>query len=55
MWLERARAFAMHALTQVIRERVRLGRGHYTLWTGDPGTALYVADCLDERGKIPLP
>ena len=37
LWLERARAFAMHAATQVERERRALGRGHYSLWTGDPG------------------
>jgi lantibiotic modifying enzyme len=55
MWLERARAFAMHAAEQVALERAQLGRGRYTLWTGDPGTALYLADCLDGSGRIPLP
>jgi lantibiotic modifying enzyme len=55
LWLERARAFAMHALAQVERARADLGRGRYTLWTGDPGTALYVADCLAGGGTVPLP
>jgi len=55
LWLERARAFAMHAVAQVARERAELGRGHYTLWTGDLGTALYLADCLDGGGRLPLP
>jgi hypothetical protein len=54
-WLERARAFAMHAVTQVARARAELGRGRYTLWTGDPGTALYLADCLAGGGSLPLP
>jgi hypothetical protein len=55
LWLERARAFAMHAAAQVVRERTELGRGRYTLWTGDPGTALYLADCLAGSGAVPLP
>ena len=31
------------------------GRGRYTLWTGDLGTALYLADCIDGGGRLPLP
>jgi hypothetical protein len=54
-WLSRARAFAMHALRQVERGRSEHGRGRYTLWTGDLGTALYLADCIDGRGAVPLP
>jgi hypothetical protein len=54
-WLTRARAFAMHAAGQVEQSRSDYGRGRYTLWTGDPGTALYLADCIDGRGKLPLP
>jgi len=55
LWLERARAFAMHAVGQVDRARAEFGRGRYTLWSGDPGTALYLADCLDGRADLPLP
>ena len=33
----------------------RHGRGRYTLWTGDLGTALYLADCIDGGGGLPLP
>lgn len=55
LWLERARAFAMHAVAQVANARAELGRGRYTLWTGDPGTALYLADCLVGGGNLPLP
>ena len=55
LWLERARAFAMHAVAQVARARVELGCGRYTLWTGDAGTGLYFADCLAGGGTLPLP
>lgn len=54
-WLARARAFAMHAAGQVERSRSEYGRGRYTLWSGDLGTALYLADCTDGGGKLPLP
>jgi hypothetical protein len=53
LWLERARAFAMHSIAQVERERRALGRGRYSLWTGDPGTALYLALCLDGSASLP--
>jgi hypothetical protein len=55
LWLSRARAFAMHALAQVERFRTSYGQGRYTLWTGDLGTALYLADCIDGAGGLPLP
>jgi hypothetical protein len=55
LWLERARAFAMHSVAQVARARTELGRGRHTLWTGDPGTALYLADCVAGGGTVPLP
>lgn len=54
-WLTRARAFATHAANQVEHSRATHGRGRYTLWTGDLGTALFLADCIDGRGKLPLP
>jgi hypothetical protein len=55
LWLTRARAFAMHAVGQVEQSRSEYGRGRYTLWSGDLGTALYLADCIDGRGNLPLP
>jgi Lanthionine synthetase C-like protein len=54
-WLTRARAFAMHAARQVERSRSEHGRGRHTLWTGDLGTALYLADCIGAKGELPLP
>ena len=47
LWLERARAFAMHAAAQVERSRASHGRGRYTLWTGDLGVAILIQRCLD--------
>ena len=46
MWLERARAFAMHSLSQ---------RTHtHSLFLGDLGLALYLRSCLDEDDRFPL-
>jgi hypothetical protein len=53
LWLGRARAFAMHAIAQVEQTRAEHGRGRHTLWTGDPGTALYVAGCVDATASFP--
>jgi hypothetical protein len=53
-WLERARRFAVHALAQVRRQRTTRGRGRYSLFTGDPGVALYLASCLDARAAYPV-
>jgi Lanthionine synthetase C-like protein len=52
-WLDRARAFAMHAAGQVERMRGAHGRGRYTLWTGDVGTALYLCGCLTATAAVP--
>lgn len=53
-WLERARAFAVHALEQTARLREARGRGRYSLFTGDVGAALFAADCLDARFRYPI-
>jgi hypothetical protein len=49
LWLERARAFAVHALEQVDRLPPR-----YSLFTGGLGAALFAADCLDGAGRFPF-
>lgn len=46
VWLERARAFAMHAAAQV-----EAADGRYALWTGDIGTALLLERCIDGAGR----
>lgn len=53
-WLTRARRFAVHALDQVQRARLRRGRGRYSLWTGDLGVALFAADCLEAKSAYPI-
>jgi hypothetical protein len=53
LWLDRARCFAVHALEQVARERAALGRGRYTLFTGDVGAALFARSCLEGDARFP--
>jgi hypothetical protein len=53
-WLGRARRFAVHALGQAERLRAANGRGRYSLWTGDVGTALFAAACLDVDARYPI-
>lgn len=53
-WLERARRFAVHALAQAERLGTVNGRRRYSLWTGDVGTALFAAACLDADVRYPI-
>jgi lantibiotic modifying enzyme len=53
-WLELARRFAVHALGQAERLRAANGQGRYSLWTGDVGTALFAAACLDADARYPV-
>jgi Lanthionine synthetase C-like protein len=53
LWLHRARTFAMHAIEQVERTTAHYGRGRHTLWTGDPGTALYLHGCITASAALP--
>lgn len=52
-WLDRARAFAMTALAQCRQARREVGRGRFTLWTGDPGLAVYLWACLEGEAGFP--
>jgi hypothetical protein len=52
-WLERARAFAMHGIAQMEADALQHGQLRYSLWTGDPGFAIYLWDCL--RGSAAFP
>jgi Lanthionine synthetase C-like protein len=47
-WLDRARAFAAHAI-----EQIDLTRPRHSLWTGDIGVALYLRACLDGFDGMP--
>jgi hypothetical protein len=53
LWLDRARAFSMHAIGQVERERADVGRGRYSLFTGDLGVALFLRHLLDGEDRFP--
>lgn len=46
MWLERARSFAMHAIGQ--------RNGRYSLYTGEPGLAMFLIACITEQPGLPL-
>jgi lantibiotic modifying enzyme len=54
LWLDRARRFAMHAIEQSDRMAAEYGRRRYSLWTGDPGIAVYLHACLTGRAGMPL-
>ena len=53
VWLERARAFAMHALLQSDREAAQHGQRRFSLWTGDLGVALYLWSCVTADAALP--
>jgi hypothetical protein len=44
----------VHALGQAERLRAANGRGRYSLWTGNVGTALFAAACLDVDTRYPV-
>ena len=52
-WLDRARAFAVHALEQVAREREKVGIGRVSLWLGDLGPAVYATQCVHADTSLP--
>jgi hypothetical protein len=53
LWLSRARAFAMHGIAQTRDDAARHGMMRYSLWTGDPGFAIYLWDCLRAGAQFP--
>ena len=52
-WLDRARAFAVHAIAQSERDAATYGIRRYSLYTGDPGLALYLMHCIDGTDEWP--
>jgi lantibiotic modifying enzyme len=54
LWLERARRFAAHALEQADRVAQQNGHRRYSLFTGDVGTALFAAACIDADARFPI-
>jgi len=53
LWLDRARRFGMHAIEQSEQRVVEHGRRRYSLWTGDPGVAVYLHSCLAGEADVP--
>ena len=53
VWLHRARRFAVHATAQYESMRQQHGQGRYTLWTGDPGLAVYLWHCIKGAAGLP--
>ena len=53
LWLERARAFAMHAMAQSDAEAGLQGARRYSLWTGDLGVAVFVWGCIAGDAAFP--
>jgi hypothetical protein len=53
LWLARARAFAMHGIAQTREAAARHGQSRYSLWTGDPGFAIYLWDCVRAEAQFP--
>jgi hypothetical protein len=53
LWLQRARAFAMHGIAQTEADAARHGQGRYSLWTGDLGFAVYLWDCIQGTARFP--
>jgi hypothetical protein len=52
-WLDRARAFAMHAMAQCDRMAVEHGQRRHSLWTGDAGVACYAWSCIVGDDALP--
>ncbi len=53
IWLDRARQFAMTAIVQYRGAQLVVGRGRYSLWTGDVGLAVYLWDCITGEPRFP--
>ena len=53
LWLQRARAFAMHAIAQAQADATQCGQLRYSLWTGDLGLAIFLWDCIRARARYP--
>lgn len=53
MWLQRAQSFAMHGIGQWEADVKQYAQMRYSLWTGDPGFAIYLWDCLRGRADFP--
>jgi hypothetical protein len=53
LWLQRARAFAMHATAQAEADARQYGQLRHSLWTGDLGLAIFLWDCIHAQAGFP--
>jgi hypothetical protein len=53
-WLQRARAFAMHAIETIRKRREKQDEAWFSFWTGDLGTACYLLSCVELDDRLPL-
>ena len=53
LWLDRARAYAMHALRQSDALAIEYGCRVPSLWSGDLGLAIYLSACLGVDPRLP--
>ncbi|HLY04970.1 MAG TPA: LanC-like protein [Rhizomicrobium sp.] len=53
LWLSRARSFASLAIEQWREAQTRYDHGRYSLWTGDPGLAIFLWDCVTAVARFP--
>ncbi len=53
LWLQRARTFAMSSIEQRQQFTDSDAGPSYSLWDGDMGLAMYLADCIDARSDFP--
>jgi hypothetical protein len=44
----------MHAALQCDEARATHGQGRYSVWTGDPGVALVLWQCIHGTAGLPL-
>ena len=54
LWLDRARAFAMHAIDQNDRHLREYRMRRHSLFTGDPGLAIYLWNCVTGDDRWPI-
>lgn len=54
IWLDRARAFAMHSISQYHRTLEETGHSRFSLWTGDAGLAVFLEQCTVGEAKMPV-
>jgi len=53
MWLDRARQFAAHAISQCEAVKRQYGQYRYTLWTGDLGLAIFLSHSIESDDRLP--